>query len=229
MIAIRGTGIVLEYDLSKEAKAEDRARYWQFPARVFKPSNRPMQLLNASELEARLEGWLKAAGLDRSVCGRWIFTWNAFRIECDPQSIIETIVAIDLRSHAFREGAAYQDAEALAPGVIARKAVGPNGAIFAVMLEIDPATVRRARAEADVAMGEIMQKPVTLEAALGERAMEQVSGTISITFETDGAGSIRKRTKVTKLEVKRPDGTSESRTGTETVERRNVSTPATQQ
>ena len=66
---------------------------------------------------------------------------------------------------------------------------------FAVMLEADPAAVRRARAEADVATGEIMQKPVTLEAALRERAKEQVSGTISVTFETDTAGNIRKRTR----------------------------------
>jgi hypothetical protein len=153
---------------------------------------------------------------------------EAFRIDCDPQSIIERIKTFDLRSHDLREGAAYQDAEALAPGVIARKAVGPNGATFAALLEADPAAVRRARAEADVAIAEIMQKPVTLEAALGNRAKEQVSGTISVTFETDAAGNIRKRTKVTKLEIKRSDGTSESRTATETVERRNVSTPAAQ-
>jgi hypothetical protein len=89
VIAARNTGIEFEYDFSNNAKAEDRARNWQFPARVFKPSNGAMQLLNASELEVRLEGWLKAAGSDRSVCGRWIFTWNAFRIDCDPQSIIE--------------------------------------------------------------------------------------------------------------------------------------------
>ena len=104
MIAARDTGIELEYDLSRDAKAEDRARIWQFPARVFKPSNGPMQLLNASELEARLEVWLKAAGWDRSVCGRWIFTWNAFRIDCDPQSIIKAIEAIDLWSFDLRVG-----------------------------------------------------------------------------------------------------------------------------
>lgn len=229
VIAARDTGIELEYDLSRDAKAEDRARIWQFPARVFKPSNGPMQLLNASELEARLEVWLKAAGWDRSVCGRWIFTWNAFRIDCDPQSIIKAIEAIDLWSFDLREGTPYRDAEALAPGVIAKKTLGPNGATFAVMLEADPAAVRRARAEADVATGEIMQKPVTLEAALRERAKEQVSGTISVTFETDTAGNIRKRTKVTKLEIKLADGTSESQTVAETVERRDVSTPAAPQ
>lgn len=226
VIAVRDTGIELEYDLGRDATTEDRARNWQLPARMFKPAHGPMQLLNADELETRLEGWLKAGGWDRSVCGRWIFTWNAFHIDCDPQSIVKTIDEIDLRSPDLREGAAYQDASALAPGIIVRKAASAKRIIFTTLLQVDPVAVHRARAEADVATGEILQKPVTLEAALAERAKEQVSGTISVSFETDVTGIIWKRTKVTRLELKRPDGTSESRTATETVERHKMSTPA---
>jgi len=81
VIGVREAGFELEYDLPREATAEDRARSWQFPVRVFKPSSGPMQLLNRSELEVRVGGWLKAAGWTRAVCGRWIFTWNAFRID----------------------------------------------------------------------------------------------------------------------------------------------------
>ena len=68
-----------------------------------------------------------------------------------------------------------------------------------------------------------MRKPVTLDAALRERAKESVSGTISVTFDTDSAGNVRWRTKVTKVETKGPDGRSERQTVTETVERRPVS------
>jgi hypothetical protein len=213
----------LEYDLPKDATAEDRARNWQFPVRVFRLPSGPMQLRNRPELEARVEGWLKAAGWTRAVCGRWIFTWNAFRIECDPQSVIKTVEALDLRSADLREGAPYQETEARGPGTLTRKEAGPNGATFAVVMEIDPDGVRRARAESDVAVGEIMQKPVTLDAALRERAKESVSGTISVIFDTDSAGNVRRRTKVTKVETKGPDGRSESQTVTETVERRPVS------
>jgi hypothetical protein len=182
-----------------------------------------MQLLNRPELEARLEGWLKAAGWTRAVCGRWIFTWNAFRIECDPQSVIKILEALDLRSVDLREGASYQEAEARGPGTLTRKAAGPNGDTFAVAMEVDPDAVRRARAESDVAFGEIMHKPVTLDAALRARANESVSGTISVTFDTDAGGHVRRRTKVTKVETKGSDGRSESQTATETVERRPVS------
>jgi len=223
VVAAREGGLELEYDLWKDATAQDRARTWQFPVRVFRPSTGPMQLLNRPELEARLEGWLKAAGWTRAVCGRWIFTWNAFRIECDPQSVVKILEAFDLRSADLREGAAYQEAEARGPGTLTRTAAGPNGETFAVAMEVDPDAVRRARAESDVAVGEIMRKPVTLDAALRARAVESVSGTISVTFDTDAGGNVRRRTKVTRLETKGADGRSESQTATETVERRRLS------
>lgn len=226
VIGVREGGLELEYDLPRELTAEDRARIWQFPVRVFRPSSGPMQLLNRPELEARVERWLKAAGWPRTVCGRWIFTWNAFRIECDPQSAIEAIEAFDLRSADLREGATYSEAESRAPGTLRRKAAGTDGATFVVVLEVDPGAVHRARAEADVVVGEIMQKPVTLDAALRERAKEQVTGTITVTFETDSAGNVRRRTRLTKLETKLPDGQIKSSTVEETVERRLVSGPA---
>jgi hypothetical protein len=223
VIGLRADGLELEYDLPKAATADERARNWQFPARVFKPLGGPAQLLNGPELEARLEGWLKAAGWPRTACGHWIFTWNAFRIDCDPQSVIKTVQSFDLRPADLREGAPYQETEARGSGKLARKAAGADGAILAVEMPVDPEAVRRARAESDVAVGEIMNKPVALDAALRERARETVSGTISVEFETDSAGNVRRRTKVTKLEITGSDGRSETETVTETLERRLIS------
>ncbi len=69
----------------------------------------------------------------------------------------------------------------------------------------------------------MMQKPVTLNSALLERAKESISGTISITFEKDFAGNVWRRTKVTKLETKKSSGQTESEIATETVERTQIS------
>ena len=220
---LRRDGLELEYDLPKAGTAEERAGNWQFPARVFKPFKGPAQLLNGPELEGRVDGWLKAAGLSRAACGHWIFTWNAFRIECDPQSVIKIIEPFDLRSADLREGAPYQAADARGPGTLTRKAAGPDGSTFAVEMSVDPDAVRRARAESDVVAGEILNKPVTLDAALRGRAKETASGTISVTFETDAAGNVRRRTTVTKLDIEGPDGQSETQTVTETLERRLIS------
>ena len=97
---------------------------------------------------------------------------------------------------------------------------------MAVELEADPDAVRRARAESDVAVGEIMHKPVTLEAALRERAKEAVSGTISVKFDTDSDGNVRRRTKVTKLQTRKADDSSETEVVTQTLERRLISEPS---
>ncbi|HUN73886.1 MAG TPA: hypothetical protein VMU40_05175 [Steroidobacteraceae bacterium] len=223
VIGVRADGLELRYELPDAATADDRARNWQFPARVFEPFGAPAQLLNGAELEARLDGWLKAAGWSRTVCGHWIFAWNAFRIECDPQSVLKTIKSFDLRSVDVRDGAPYRDTEALGWGKLARQAARSDGAIFTVELPVDPDAVRRARAESDVAVGEIMRKPVSLDAALRKQAREIVSGSISVEFETDSAGNVRRRTKVTKLNITGPDGRSETRTVTETLERRLIS------
>src|SRR5690349_16872844 len=91
VIGLRADGLELEYDLPNTATADERARDWQLPARVFKPFGGPAQLLNGAELEARVEAWLKAAGWLRTVCGHWIFTWDAFRIECDPHSVLKIV------------------------------------------------------------------------------------------------------------------------------------------
>jgi hypothetical protein len=223
VIGLRADGLELQYDLPDAATADERASNWQFPARVFKPFGGPAQLLNGPELEARVDGWLKAAGWTRTVCGHWIFTWNAFRIDCDPQSVIKTVQSLDLTSAELREGDSYQEAGAIGSGRLARKTTGPDGAVFTVEMPVDPDAIRRARAESDVAVGAIMNKPVSLDAALRERAKDNVSGTISVAFETDSAGSVRRRTKVTKLETTGPDGRSGTETVTETLERRLIS------
>jgi hypothetical protein len=84
---LRAEGLELQYDLPNSATPDDRARSWQFPAQVFKPFGGPGQLLNGPELETRLDGWLKAAGLPRTACGQWYFTWNAFELVHFPSAL----------------------------------------------------------------------------------------------------------------------------------------------
>lgn len=217
VIAVRDTGLELEFDLPASATADDRARSWQFPARVFKPVHGPMTLLNRPELEARLDRWLKDANWPRTVCGHWIFTWNAFRIECDPLSVIKTIEGFDLGHDSLQDGTPWLDPLARGPAPLR---VEPDGRTFIAHLVVDPDVVRRGEAETDVATGEILGKPVTLDAARRARAAEDVSGTITVTLEADSTGQARRRTRVVKLQTKKPGGRLETNTVTETVERR---------
>jgi len=125
-----------------------------------------------------------------------------------------------LRPDDLRNGAMYQDSGARAPTPFSQKAVGSDGSTFVVEMAVDPDAVRRERAESDVVVAEITRKSLTLDAALRARSAEQISGTIIISFDTDSAGQVRRRTKITRLEIKGADGKSETQTVTETVERR---------
>jgi|GEM_PF-648672 len=218
VVAVRADGVELEYDVP--ASTEGREDVWQFPARVFRPRQGPLQLLNRAELEARVEAWLKRAKLPRAACGHWYFSWNAFQVQCDPQSVIATLDGLDSPVPELRDGAPYRDPEAGAPAPLKRKRAGPDGGSFRAEMPLDAERVRRQRAEADVAVGEIMHKPVTLEAALRERAKERVSGTIAVELEADSAGNVRRRTRVVKVETRAADGRTEKQTSTQTLERR---------
>lgn len=224
VLAVRDGGVELEYDFPKGTKPEERGPEWRLPVRVFKPANGPFQLLNLIELEARLDEWLTKAKLPRSLCGSWYFTWNAFRVECDPRSIIKTIEEYDL-GPPLRDGAPYQTAGARGTGTVVKRAAGPDGPAFHVLLEVDPDAVQRTGAESDVVVGQIMKKPVTLEAALRKRAKETVIGTIAITFDTNAEGNPWRQTRVSRLVTKRPDGVTETKASTATLEKRLVSGP----
>lgn len=220
-MAVRDGGMEVEYDFAKQTPAGDRASEWRFPARIFEPSNGPMQLLNAAELEGRVDGWLKAAGLTRAACGQWIFTWNAFRIECDPQSVIDSLEAFDLDSVALQDGVLYRDPLALAPAPLTRKRQGADGATFVAELAIDPDVVRRQQAQSDVVVAAIAKhEKMTVDDALRQRAGEAIAGTIAVTFETDASGRPQERTRAMSIEIKAADDHVETRKITETVVRR---------
>jgi hypothetical protein len=224
VIGLAPDGVELEYDLPKATPAAARAAQWQLPVRVLEPASGPLSLLNGPELEARVDPWLQATGMTRAACSRWIFTWNAFRIDCDPQSAIAMLEAFRLGLAGPHDGDSYRDHDGLAPGRLARNAVGPAGQTFTVVLDVDPDAVRRERARSDVVVAEIMREPTTFEAALREQAKAAIYGTISITFRTDSTGNILQRTRVANVEIREPNGKTVHETTTETVERRLAST-----
>ena len=221
VVSVGTDGLELEYDFPKDASPEDRSREWKLPARILRSASGELKLLNTAQLETRLETWLKLAKWDRTVCGRWIFTWNAFHIDCDPQSILPIIRSYDLRAFEFREGASVAVAGARGRGILSR--TDAKDSTLSATMEVDPESVRRARAESDVAAGEILNKPVRLDDALRERAKDNIEGTIRVTLESDASGNVIRRVKVTRMTINSPDGQTASSTATETTTRRRLS------
>jgi hypothetical protein len=220
VIAVRDAGVELDYDLPNGTSADERASDWKFPVRVLRPPHGPLQLLNGAELERRVDRWLRGGGMTRQACGHWIFTWNAFPIDCDPQAAIPMLEPFILWPDALRDGASWQQEGSRAPVALRLERPSPGREIFVARMEIDPEAVRRTRVRSDLVAAEIMRRSLTPEAALQAHAAERISGTIVTTFEIDAPHHLRRRTTVTELEVRGADEGSEHSTVTETVERR---------
>jgi len=224
---IRDDGLDLEFDLPSDARPEERTRDWQWPARVLKAPDGSLALLNAAELEARIEAWLTLGGMSREACGQWIFTWNAFKIECDPRTVIGTLGSYDLRFGDVREGAAYTEQGGVGPAYLRLESSGPEGSKYVVETPVDADFVRGQRAESDVVVAEIMGEPTTLEAALQARSDEQITGTIATTLTVDVAGRVTARTRITRLTITNAEGVTEHSTHTVSVERRRLAASET--
>jgi hypothetical protein len=197
IVAIREAGVEVEFDLPDDSTEQERQREWLFPARILKRHDGSLELLNGPELEERLDAWLERAEWPREVCGRWYFTWSAFQVNCDPQSVLRTYEALDVTTSG-EAGTETVDAEA----------------------------VRRGRAEADVIVAQINGRVLAFEEALAAHSSEQISGTVATSFERDAPERLL-RTQVTELEIVEPDGVIETRSTTETVTRTLLSRPGT--
>ena len=209
---MRSDGNVLTYDLPASATSNDRASNWQFPFQVLKAPDGPVRLLNEPELAGRIDRWLKAAEMQRAACGKLIFTWNAFRIECDPQSTVRWLATVTLPER-LEAGSSFTDPDARVPTTLRQGS--PNKLV--ATLSVDQAAVLRQRAQTDVGVAELMHKALTLDAALKAHEAEKVTGTITVTFDLDAAGLTRRRTRVKMVRVAWPNGRIDTQTVTETL------------
>lgn len=227
VLAVYEQGIALEYDFPPDTSDEDRKREWEFPLQVFRPSDGEMRLLNRHALEKRRGEWLKRAGWTDQICGDWIFTWNAFYINCDPEKAVESITPFGLRFLHIEDGMSFTDPLAAAPGEIKKIDSEPSGDSFSVQLQIDPEAVRKERAQSDVVVAKFSGKTVTFEEALEARRNETIDGTMTIRFDTDVSGDVVRRIKSIELKTTDQEGVIETERLTKTTSRQPLSKDAT--
>ena len=218
VIAVDQGGVELKYDEPLEADGKRKGLNWQLPARIYRPTNGTPTLLNTAELEKRVDPWLKKAKMPRSACGQWIFTWNAFKIECDPASALGIAEQFNLWSPNPAEGQLFSDNDSMAAVPLKIKSSDSNGSVYVAELVVDPEKVKIEKAESAVVVGKIMGEAKSFESALAEQADHQISGTISVTIETGLSGQTIKRTKITRLRIQ-ADGEVETSSNSVTLER----------
>jgi hypothetical protein len=221
VIAERNDGLELEFDLPPTVTATDRARQWQFPARVFRSADGSLTLLDQAALVSRLTAWLNKAKIDRRTCGTWYFTWNALKVECDPNSVLETIGGYDIRASNLVEGQLYGAKNATAKGPLKIIRSSPGEISLGVNLELDVKAYRRGQAESDVVVAQITGNKLTLDEATRQRANDKISGTVKIQIDLDAVSQkVVRRTTVTHVQIRSGDNGPEDETSKVIVERR---------
>lgn len=216
--AIRADGVELRYERPAAIPAHERVADWQFPARVFRPDHGPVQLLNRPELERRRDRFLAAAGLTSADCGQMVFTWDLFRIECDPQLVLQSIEGYDFVPGELRDGAAYSDPAAAAPGQL-RQSNGAGGTVsYVAQMPIDPEVIRRERAVLAAFTAQLERHGATANAKPTAQPDEPISGTVAVSLDRDAAGLVWRRTRVIDVTIGAA-GRTQRETRMEVVER----------
>jgi len=209
IVNVSSAGTEREYDLPRSAKAEERERQWQLPVRILAATDGSRHILNVPEMKARLADWLKRGKMTTASCGQWIFTWNAFKIECDPQAVLAMVDDFTIAPPVLREGLPYADAGALAPAALTRVANDR----YAARLLVDPDAVKRDEAESAKVTAQILGPT-----ASSMPSVRQASGTIEVEFKTDRESRPLTRTRTATIDVVLSDGTTERRRSVETLE-----------
>ena len=178
--------------------------------------NGTARLVNADELETRNSDWRSGADISDDACGSWYFTWNAFKVECDANSVIADLEAFRLPILHLKEGIEISE-----PGAVGAKPLlltHKNPHRFRADFDLDPEVIRQARAEEDVIVSQIFgDDPITFEQALERRAEEEISGRLTTTLELDNQGRVVKRHRLSTIFIALPDGLSERQTSSQTT------------
>ena len=214
--------VVREFDLIDDPNRQRPLVAWEMPARVSVCRTGERTLANVPEMEARLERFLKEAKVSRDYCGKYYFTWNVFKIECDPQTVLETIEHLDLVSIPLAENSRYEVPGGADPIHLLLVSKSDKGWIWEGEVPVDPEYLREEAARNQVVVGEISGEPVSFEQALNSVARHSYSGQIKVRFEAGPAMQEITRTIETTLREVNANGDAEDRFATETTQRKRV-------
>lgn len=207
-------GQVVLYDLPPDTSEKDRARQWQWPAKIVYAPDGGAQLLEREAHEARLTAWLKLANWTREACGQWIFTWNAFYIECDLDAVIKDSEHYKPPSAELAAGVLFTRPGALAPVPLVERTLDDGRIVLEATLALDPDYVRAEMVESALVVAQITAKPLTLDEAKAAHADDVISGSIKVQFDLTAAPDEWVRTDVTQMTVDEGKGEIETRKAT---------------
>lgn len=192
---------------------------WMFPLRLLVTSDGRKTVLNPEQLETRLTAWLEKADWSREVCSKWLFTWIAIQVRCDPGAAIEAVETFGMRPGQITEGAQFEPAGALVPVVLTWTGFRDGRMVLSAVARIDPQFVRAGATETALVVAQISGEDLSAEDAALQAAGIGATGTLTVEFEVDEAGLIWKRVDTSEIVMTGGNNGDEVRRSSQTVTR----------
>ncbi len=180
------------FDVVDDPERKRPLGVWEMPVEVRDCAGQARVIANREAMVARRDAYLAAAKIPRESCGRYYFSWNVFKIECDPDAILETVAGIDLGSIRLEDGAVFTLPDTDTSVTLTVVPDAPAGQrIFKGRRTIDPEMLREGAIETIMVVAEVRGKVVTREEAMAQIAAHQFSGEAEVTLvEEPAAGRI---------------------------------------
>lgn len=225
IFASEGACRLRRFDVIDDPESPRPLALWEMPVEVRECEGQPAEIANREAMLERLNAFLSAAELPREACGRHYFTWNVFRIECDPDFALETVKRIDLGSLTIEDGAPFfvhdtgtrvklKLVESRDQGL--RRFIG-SGAI-------DPKTLREQTAKTIMVVAEVSGEEVSHEGAMAQIAEHRFSGEVSVTIVEDPVEERITLTVISETAETDAEGQTETRWREEITTREKVGT-----
>jgi hypothetical protein len=214
-------GTILHYDWPRDKDGKARSNFWYFLATVLEKPNGDLELRDVETVETRVQAWLDKYGISRKACGYWSHGGGfPFRVDCDPNKVLELIEPFDIRLPDARVGAEYMHPMASKSGKFEALPAPRNG--LTVTLMVDEEKSRAEEAKFSYLMAQMMGEEKTREQAAAEAQKTGFSGQMTIEFDLDEGGDVFRRTDITSLTISRPKEEPETRKSVFTVERKDA-------
>lgn len=153
--------------------------------------------------------------------------WNhgggfPFKVDCDPQSILDQIKPFDLSIPERIEGTEYSHALGDAPGILEVLPTPRSG--YFVTLTIDQDKARAAEVENALILAQMLGNDLTSQQAEDDSVKIDFQGWIRIEFDLDPSGTVSRKTERSEVTIQRPDEDIEIKTSVTTVTRLDMET-----
>lgn len=213
--------LVLEYDIALEPDQTRPLYAWQYPFRV-RSNAGILELLDRDLMIQRRDAWLRQAGYPKEACGRHVFTWSVFKIECDPDAVLEQAETLTLQFTGLPDNAVATHPLASETGVFTLVSGKDDGRVYTARLSLDPAAIRQRAAQTAVTVAEVSGEELDFDEALARQRFVKVDGSILIELSVEASGRVvRRRTLIEFKSVER-DGEVKKSRETYTVERQQL-------